>query len=542
MVLVAAITIGIIGIAGMRTLRDSALYIYENRMLGLEYVHEALTNFNQMRIEFRNVRINSFYDDQKGALDSRQAFEDRALQFTYWMEKSREIATTEELLTYHDRISDMFLNTYLPKARANNDRCINDIPDHRNRLFINVQRASIANDVAYIDDLLTSLVTLNTELANQSNIENASLVRIYITFQIILLLGAAVFVIIIAFFIIKSITVPIKESAKVLGEIAQGNFEARVKGNYKGDFSIIKKSVNYAAIQLSIFLNEKINAQKEAYKADLAKARIEAKSEAIFAGISYASQIQRNILPAKKAFDTAFLDYSIIWKPRDIVGGDIYWLKQFNKGTVLCMIDCTGHGTPGALLTMLVISALESIVKFNNCEDTANIIYQLDQRLLASLNVEADLHRNENDTDISDGCDLAVVFIAKNGNLRFSAGNTDVFICNGTDVVRHRGQKFFVGEGKINSKKEVNTIEIPVNPGNKFYIASDGLFDQPGGELSVPFGYKRFKEIILEYHGESQDIIASKVWDAFEAYRSNEPRVDDFNFVSFVPKINVTTQ
>ena len=531
--LVAAVTIGIIGIMGMRTLRDSALYMYENRMLGSEYVHEAYTNFNLMRIESRNVRINSFYDDKKGAIDSRQVFEDSAGQFIYWMEKSREIATTEELIKFHDVIMDLFINSYLPKARATNDICINDIPDHHNRLYINVQIAATAKDVAQINNLLTGLASLNTALANQSNIDNTSLVRLNIMLQVCLLAGAVGFVIIIAFFIIKSIVTPINESALVLKEIAQGNFEARMGGNYKGDFRIIKESVNDTALQLSSYLDEKILAERAAHESELAKARAEAASEAVFSSISYASTIQRNMLPLEIDFKEAFTDFSVIWEPRDVVGGDIYWMKEFDIGTVLCVADCTGHGTSGALLTMLTVSALESIVWVANCEDTAAIIYQLDQRLASALNVQADVKAKL--SEVNDGCDIAVLFIAKNGSVMFSAGNTNIFVCDGKQVTRFKGQKLFVGEGKIKSRDDIDIIELPPDSDNKFYIASDGLFDQLGGSLLRPFGYGRFETIILENHSEPLAVISSKVWESFEEYRGSEVRVDDIELITFKP-------
>ena len=266
------------------------------------------------------------------------------------------------------------------------------------------------------------------------------------------------------------------------------------------------------------------------------KARAEAARDAAISSIEYASKIQRNLLPGDNSFKEAFSDYSIIWKPRDIVGGDIYWIKNFDEGTVLCVCDCTGHGTPGALLTMLVVSTFETAVTENNYRDTAQIIWELEKKLYTVLNA-----RNGNegalDYSIKDGCDLAVLFIAKDGNVRSSSGRTHIFVCNGKEVTQIKGQKIFVGEGKIKDKNGIKTCNIPANPGNKFYIASDGLFDQPGGVNSAPFGYKAFMKLILENHNEKQSVISEKVWTAFEKHRNNKTRVDDFELISFEIKI-----
>jgi|GEM_PF-1859622 len=252
----------------------------------------------------------------------------------------------------------------------------------------------------------------------------------------------------------------------------------------------------------------------------------------ILGSINYAGKIQGNLLPSESVFETAFSDYSVIWKPRDIVGGDIYWAKNFEDGTVLCVADCTGHGTPGALLTMLVVSAFETIITEKYHTDMAEILHRLDKRISSVLNVESE---RQGDTFINDGCDLAVLFIKKDGSVEFSSGNTNVFVCDGKEVVRHKGQKIFIGEGKLASAADVNVINIPANPDNKFYVASDGLYDQTNKD-DIIFGTKKFSAIILENHNEKQNIITDKVWNAFNEWQGEEPRLDDFNLVTFKPK------
>jgi len=251
-------------------------------------------------------------------------------------------------------------------------------------------------------------------------------------------------------------------------------------------------------------------------------------------GIRYASKIQKSIIPDNKKLAKAFLDYSIIWKPRDVVGGDIYWAKSFDDGTVLCVCDCTGHGTPGALLTMLVVSAFESTITEQSHKNTAEILFMLDKRLAAVLNVKTD---SEEHTDINDGCDLAVLFIANDGTVTFSSGNTNVFVSDGKEITRYRGQKIYVGEGKIKNKDKVKTTIIEANPANKFYIASDGLYDQIGGEDKIPYGYDEFEQLLLENHNKKHKVISDIIWQAFENYRGDNARRDDFELITFTPKI-----
>jgi len=330
--------------------------------------------------------------------------------------------------------------------------------------------------------------------------------------------------------LMDTISHPIDEVVFALSEIANGNFDVRIESKYKGDFDRMKKSVNSTAIDLDKHLTEKQQAQSEAYKAELAKGRAEAVSEAMLSSARYANKIQQNLLPKDTVFEKAFSDYSILWHPRDIVGGDIYWMKNFDKGSFLAVSDCTGHGTPGALLTMLVASTLETLISEDNCSDPAQILYMLDQRLATVLNAKKDSH---NSMEINDGCDIVVLFIAKNGQISMSAGNINVLSCNGNEVSRYKGQKLFIGEGRLTGKDAVDVVNIPQNPDNKFYIASDGLYDQIGGEHKKQFGFKTLERIILENHHEKQKTISDKIWDAFEKYRGEEQRRDDFELITF---------
>jgi serine phosphatase RsbU (regulator of sigma subunit) len=354
--------------------------------------------------------------------------------------------------------------------------------------------------------------------------------------SVIVIIGiiSVLFGVIIAVIIGRGIAKPILSIVMAVEEIAhkkiaEGNLDARIEDSYNNEFEGIKNVVNSMMQEIDLYMTDKLRAEHQVYESELAKERAEAAREAVLSGFNYAAKIQKNLLPAKSLFEEAFSDYSIIWSPRDVVGGDIYWLKKFDRGTVLCVCDCTGHGTPGALLTMLVVSAFESVVKPDNCHDTADIIWQLEQKLVNvfSMNTAAG--------NIKDGCDVAVLFIARDGSVSISSGNIHVFVCDGSEVRQIKGQKIYIGEGKLKSKEDVKTVNIPANAGNKFYIASDGLFEQVGGEREEPYGYKPFKQIILENHMEKQSVISDKVWTAFEEYRHSEPRIDDFQLITFKP-------
>ncbi|MCL2637037.1 MAG: SpoIIE family protein phosphatase [Oscillospiraceae bacterium] len=322
---------------------------------------------------------------------------------------------------------------------------------------------------------------------------------------------------------VRGVTTALSTTIRYADIISHGNLEAPLDIKSTDEVGVLADSLRDMVGKLKDMINV---AEEKTAEAEEAK-------DTLISGIIYASKIQESLLPKRELLADAFSDHSVIWNPRDIVGGDIYWTKQFDEGTVLCVCDCTGHGTPGAFLTMLVVSALEAVVKQENYKDTADIIWRLERRIVNLLQV---VHESGKIEDIHDGCDIAVLFVSKKtGEVTISSGNTRVFVCDGSAVQQIKGQRIFIGEGKLKGKEEIETIKIPANPDNKFYVASDGLFDQIGGHTNIPFGYNRFKHLILENHGKSQTDISRAVWEEFEHYRGEQIRRDDFQLISFKP-------
>jgi len=496
--------VGIVGVVGMVNLRTSGLNMYEQQVVGIEMASNALWEFDSIRLNGRAIVIHSFYDDRKEALDTLIQYKIHMEKFRDLMRRNYDLSTSDELRHFNEVIMDMFENSLVPVTDQIIERSIDDIPDHNNRLYINVMLAHATDISRRIVNLMNGMMELNVAIAEQTSIQNDMLVVGFIIALSLLLTAVIVFATLMAPYIIRSIMKPINESADILGKISTGNFEARIEGQYNDEFNKIKDAINTMAVGLK-------------------------ERELKISGIYYASKIQKSILPPDSDFGDAFSDYSIIWEPKDIVGGDIYWIRNFSGGTILCVCDCTGHGTHGALLTMLVMSIFRTSVDESNYNDPAAIIWELDKRLASTLGADRG-------SAIHDGCDLAVAFIARDGTVSISSGSINVFTCDGEKVTRFRGQKLWVGAGAIKSKEDIKVITIPADPQNSFYIASDGLYEQIGSEEMMPFGYVPFERMILENHSKKQGAISEEIWQAFEEYRGENPQRDDFMLISFRPR------
>ncbi len=258
----------------------------------------------------------------------------------------------------------------------------------------------------------------------------------------------------------------------------------------------------------------------------------------IVSSLNYASKIQKNMLPSEKEMGTTFSAYDVLWSPKDIVGGDIYWIKKFKDGALLCVSDCTGHGTPGALLTMLVVSSLETSVNDENYKNPTAIVRELNAKICTALNAKMSSGKGawRSSTEINDGADLALMYISESGEVRMVVtGGVRVLVCNGEDVTDVKGQRIHIGDGSLNDETKIKEVTIEYDDRNKFYIATDGLFDQIGGEKHKPFGYRVVKQMVMDNHDKAMEEIFNIVVDAFEAHCVGENRRDDLTFLGFNP-------
>lgn len=244
--------------------------------------------------------------------------------------------------------------------------------------------------------------------------------------------------------------------------------------------------------------------------------------------MSYAGRIQKNILPDPDEMSKVFRDYYVWWQPKEAVGGDIYWLEQFEEGAVLVLGDCTGHAVPGAMMTMMVNAVLSQIVTPGNCSHPEKIISQLDKKMAASLG------NNSLDTNaIKDGLDALVLFIARDKTITLAATNISIFITNGSATQTIKGQRSAIGEGHLSDPEAISVHTIPYHPQNMYFIATDGITDQIGEKTGLPFGRARLKRILNTGDTAPAQQTIARLMSKFNEYMGNSPQRDDITIIGF---------
>jgi len=241
----------------------------------------------------------------------------------------------------------------------------------------------------------------------------------------------------------------------------------------------------------------------------------------ILASIRYARRIQESILPDIHKLQPACKEAFALFLPKDEVSGDFYFLHQKGTKVFAVAVDCTGHGVPGALMTMIANSLLREVIVKQGIEDPAEILYRLDDELLIELN-------KDDGRDITnDGMDVAIAVIDTAGNtITYAGAFRPMLLLRKGEFIEFEANRFPIGFYG-NSVKHFTSQTLELEPDDTFYLFTDGFCDQFGGERKKKFNRVRFKELLL-----SAQSMPLKEQEAFLKYalvnwRQDEPQVDD---------------
>ncbi len=250
--------------------------------------------------------------------------------------------------------------------------------------------------------------------------------------------------------------------------------------------------------------------------------------DVINGSIKYASRIQRAMLPETDWLDVSFNDYFVHWEPRDVVGGDIYWCRIWGSGTLIILGDCTGHGVPGAFMTLIAAGALDRAQLDTEPGDIAGLIKSMN--LLVKLTLMQ--HGSEGESD--DGMEMGVCYIPDSREkMLFAGARFELFEVFEGQVTITKGTKKGIGYRSIPFEQTYDTHEINLKEGQSFYMTSDGLIDQVGGERRRMFGKKRFSKLLLSLQGTPMKQQKEKIIESFAEFQGEERRRDDLSLIGF---------
>jgi serine phosphatase RsbU (regulator of sigma subunit) len=271
--------------------------------------------------------------------------------------------------------------------------------------------------------------------------------------------------------------------------------------NYKN-----KKKAN----QLLQEKNIKITAQRD---------QIAYQKKHITDSIHYAQKIQRAILPPLELFSDE-IEHFVLYKPRDIVSGDFYWVDKVKNLQLIITADCTGHGVPGAFMSMLGVSLLNEIIHNNNILSPHEILNKLRAKVIESLG------QGQEGTEVKDGMDMTVSVIDfEKDKLYYAGANNPLYHIRNGELTQYKADKMPVAIHEVMDEFSMETIDL--QKGDTFYTFSDGYVDQFGGPRQKKFLSKNFRNVLLEIQELDMIKQGEKLDEIFEEFRADVEQIDD---------------
>ncbi len=241
--------------------------------------------------------------------------------------------------------------------------------------------------------------------------------------------------------------------------------------------------------------------------------------------IQSASAIQSAILPSIDPSHYGFSELVYIWEPRDIVGGDFYWLQQQEDWTALVVADCTGHGIPGAFMTLISSTILDRIASLHDLSQPDRILDQLDELLSQTFKLSAGDSTNF-------GLDCGVCCFSKaEGILRFAGAKSNLYQKTGVEVKEMKGDKVSLGYDSKEHPIPFKVTETKLDEHSSFYLFSDGITDQVGGAKNLMYGKKRLLRQINSSSSVAETI--EGIMGDLASYQSHHKRRDDLTLFGF---------
>lgn len=343
---------------------------------------------------------------------------------------------------------------------------------------------------------------------------------------IITFIGLLISIVIASFFISKRITKPIKELTNRAEELAEGNLEVEIDPRGEDEIGKLSKSFIHMQDSLSDLihnLEDKVESRTRLLRRQ--KELIEEKNREMVDSINYALRLQNAIIPTKAKVRAAFPQSFVLYKPKDIISGDFYWMNEMEDRTLIAAVDCTGHGVPGAMVSVVGANGLNRCVKEFGLTKPGEILDKLSELVQETFESGED--------KVKDGMDGALISLEKNqgGNpshsLYYAGAHNPLWIVRkgATEIEEIKANKQPIGN--FEHAQAFTTHEVELHPGDAVYMFSDGYADQFGGPKGKKFKYKSLKALLLEMQELSMDKQHDKMDQVFEDWKGEMEQLDD---------------
>jgi sigma-B regulation protein RsbU (phosphoserine phosphatase) len=310
---------------------------------------------------------------------------------------------------------------------------------------------------------------------------------------------------------------------------AKAGLKDIVKGFQLGGVDYITKPFNGTELLARVQTHIELKQSKEKLNDSLQKLQLA--NQHLTDSINYAQLIQQTVMPQKQNISTVFKESFVFLKPRDIVSGDFFWILASPERIIIAAVDCTGHGVPGAFVSMLSYQLMHEIIVMRGFWEPDLILYELDKRIKSVF--------NQGKSEICEGMDVAICSLdVPNRILEFAGAKNPLIYVYNHDLHHIKGDRLSIGGFKCSPREESRFTKqvIPIKDSTTFYMYSDGFPDQLGGDQGRRFTQRRFRELLRDISQFPIEAQEKALEQALTDWMGNEyDQIDDILVIGFKP-------
>ncbi|WP_066758614.1 SpoIIE family protein phosphatase [Crocinitomix algicola] len=390
--------------------------------------------------------------------------------------------------------------------------------------------------------LLAHLDNITEKSIERSNIYRTETSTLFIIYGALFILALGYLIIYTA----RNLSKPILELSQGIYSFIQSDFQTKttfVSENRKDEIGDLIRNFNTLQTEIADhFAAYKINAKERQKELEEQKEKLEIQKFLVLESrnnlndqiqhysdsLRYAGRIQKSILPKPELLEEVLGPFGLFYRPKSIVSGDFYWTYENENYRFAAVVDCTGHGVPGALMSILGISYLNYGVKDKYIFNTAELLNYLNSKVAEVLG------QYGMQSEVKDGMDISLIRINKKTNeLQFSGAQRELLIIRGDSLLRIAPDKFPIGWILPGAKKQFNEQDIPLEANDLIVMYTDGTVDQFGGKKHKKFTRNALYKTLVTNSELSPDHIAKTIETNLASWRGKYDQTDDICFLAF---------
>lgn len=249
---------------------------------------------------------------------------------------------------------------------------------------------------------------------------------------------------------------------------------------------------------------------------------VEEKQKEIVDSIQYAKKIQKTLLAHDAFLNQELSDYFILYKPKDIVSGDFYWVENIGYDVYFALVDCTGHGVPGAFMSIVGVNLLNQALFESKLTSPAKILNQI------NIGLEATVKQTEEESVIRDGMEITLCkWNRKSNEFVFAGANHIMYQVRNGEIITHKGDKHPIGASYTDLHRDFTNVNISIQKGDVFFLTSDGYPDQFGGPKGKKFKFKQLEEKFVQIHTLPLQEQREQLSKTFNDWKGSYEQLDD---------------